>query len=64
MDALLQIAHDYGLFVALVAYVLWDGHKREQRYWEVISTLSDDVKNRLASLDVNLGKVVDILNRG
>lgn len=64
MEYLMQIAKDYGLFVALAAYVLWDTHKREQRYLDVIDTLSKDVQKQLVKLGGNLGKVIEILNRG
>ena len=60
----MQIAKDYGLFVALTAYVLWDTHKREQRYLDVIDTLSKDVQKQLVKLGGNLGKVIEILSRG
>lgn len=41
MDWLAQIAKEYSLFVALVAYVLWDGRNREIRYLQIIDKLSD-----------------------
>lgn len=52
MDILPQIAKDYGLFVALVAYILWffdkllktnrqENAEREARYINVIDKLSD-----------------------
>lgn len=57
MDWLLQIGKEYGLFVMLVAYVIWDGRGREARYLDIIDKLSDsfeelkrdvsDIKDRL-----------------
>ena len=41
MEALMQVAETYGLFVALVVYVLWNNNSREQKYIEVIEKLSD-----------------------
>ena len=32
MDWILNVAKDYGLFVALVVYVLYDSRQRENRY--------------------------------
>lgn len=40
MEILLQIAEQYGLFVALVIYVLWQNQRREERYIGVIEKLS------------------------
>lgn len=40
MEVLLAIAEQYGLFVALVIYVLWQNQKREERYINVIEKLS------------------------
>lgn len=40
MDWLTQIAKEYGLFVALVVYVLWEGRNRELRYISIIDKLS------------------------
>lgn len=44
MDWLMQIGKEYGLFVALVVYVLWANQKREERYIDIIKTLSEEVK--------------------
>lgn len=41
MDWLMQVGKEYGLFVMLVAYVLWDGRQRELRYISIIDKLSD-----------------------
>jgi biopolymer transport protein ExbB/TolQ len=41
VEALMQVAETYGLFVALVVYVLWNNNSREQKYIEVIEKLSD-----------------------
>ena len=51
MEILLNIAKEYGLFVALVVYVLWTTRERENRYIEVIKTLSEEVKERLAKIE-------------
>jgi hypothetical protein len=57
MEFLLQIAQDYGLFVALVVYVLIMNQRREERYIGVIEKLSksfesikrdiSDIKNKI-----------------
>lgn len=54
MDWLIQIAKDYGLFVALVVYVLWDSRQRELKYLVVIQTLSEEVKDRLTKIEAVL----------
>lgn len=38
---LMDIAKQYGLFVALVVYTLWENNKREQRYIQIIEKLTD-----------------------
>ena len=48
MDWLLDIGKEYGLFVALVVYVLYENKRREERYIEIIKTLSDEIKVDLA----------------
>lgn len=54
MEWLQQIAKEYGLFTALVAYVLWDSRQREIRYIKVIDTLSDEIKKDLGVLKLKL----------
>jgi len=41
MDWLVEIGKEYGLFVALVVYVLWANQKIEERYMDIINDLSD-----------------------
>lgn len=48
MDWLLEIGKEYGLFVALVIYVLYENKRREERYIQIIETLSDEIKVDLA----------------
>jgi hypothetical protein len=50
MDWLLEIGKEYGLFVALVVYVLWENKKREERYIAIIDTLSKEIKEDLATI--------------
>lgn len=48
MEILMELAQQYGLFVALVVYVLWTNQNRENRYINVIDQLSDsfnEIKN-------------------
>ncbi len=40
MEIILEIAKSYGPFVALVAYVLWQNQRREEKYISVIERLS------------------------
>ena len=57
MEVFLNIAQEYGLFVCLVVYVLWQNQKREERYITVIERLSksfealkkdlNDIKNHI-----------------
>lgn len=59
MDWLLQIGKEYGLFVMLVAYVLWDGRGREARYINIIDKLSDafeELKRDVATIKDRLFK--------
>lgn len=51
MDWILQIAKEYGPFVALVGWVLYTNWVREQRYLDVIQTLSEEVKERLTKIE-------------
>lgn len=59
MDWLIAITKEYGLFVALVVYVIWDSREREKKYIEreqkyisIIETIKDikddvlEIKNR------------------
>ena len=43
MDIVLSILSDYGLFVGLVAYVIWDSHTREKRLTATIKELREYV---------------------
>lgn len=54
MDWLSQVAQDYGLFVALVVYVIWDSRQREVRYISIIDTLGEEVKTRLIKIEQKL----------
>lgn len=56
MDWLLTVAKEYGLFVALVVYVLWSNREREQKYLIVIQTLSEEVKDRLTKIESRLSR--------
>ena len=55
MDWLIDIGKEYGLFVALVVYVLWANQKREERYIEIINNLSDEIKGDLAFIKEKIG---------
>ncbi len=55
MDWLLEIAQEYGLFVALVIYVLWENKRREERYIAIIDTLSEEIKGDLAIIKNHIG---------
>lgn len=57
MDFLLPIAKEYGLFAALVVYVLWTNRERENKYIQVIQTLSEEVKNRLTKIETIIKKL-------
>jgi hypothetical protein len=58
VEWLLGVAREYGAFVALVAWVLYDSRQREQRYLSVIETLSEEVKERLAKIEIMIKKKV------
>jgi hypothetical protein len=45
MEWLSSVAEDYGLFVALVVYVMWSNHHREKKYISVIENLSDSFQS-------------------
>lgn len=51
MDFLVNVAKEYGLFVALVVYVMWANRERELKYLDVIKTLSEEVKERLTKIE-------------
>lgn len=55
MEIITQLAQEYGLFVALVVYVLWANQKREERYIAIIDTLSEEIKGDLAVIKNKLG---------
>lgn len=53
-----QAASDYGLFVALVIYTLYESRRREllsaereDKYIKIVNTLSDDIKEKLADVE-------------
>lgn len=55
MDLLKQ----YGPFITLVAYVLWDGRNREQRYIGIIDKLADnisEIKKDIATIKTKMGR--------
>ena len=54
MEWLMQIAKEYGLFAALVVYVIWDKHITVQKYLNIIHVLSEEVKERLTKIEVTL----------
>ncbi len=55
MEWLVEIGKEYGLFVALVIYVLWENQKREERYIAIIDTLSEEIKGDLAIIKNKIG---------
>jgi Flp pilus assembly pilin Flp len=52
----LVVAKEYGLFVALVCFVLWTNWVRENRYINIIQTLSEEVKERLTKIEIQIKK--------
>ncbi len=50
LEWLVEIGKEYGLFVALVVYVLWANQKREERYIEIINRLSEEIKIDLVKI--------------
>lgn len=54
MDVLMGVAKQYGLFVALVVYVLWSSRERENRYIDIVKTLSEEVKERLTKIETQI----------
>lgn len=64
MEQLITVASEYGLFVALVVYVIWDSRNRENRYVErekefisIIDKLGDNYNN----IKVDVEKIKDKL---
>jgi hypothetical protein len=57
MEWLANVAKEYGLFVALVTYVLWDSRQREQKYINVIEKLSDSFREIKADVTVIKQKI-------
>ena len=55
MDWLIEIGKEYGLFVALVVYVLYENKRREERYIAIIDTLSEEIKTDLAVIKNRIG---------
>ena len=55
MEWLVEIGKEYGLFVALVVYVLFENKKREERYIAIIDTLSEEIKSDLAVIKNKIG---------
>lgn len=51
MQFLMETAKTYGLFVALVCWVLYENKQRETRYLNVIETLTEEVKERLRVIE-------------
>jgi hypothetical protein len=56
MEWLLQIAQEYGLFVALVIYVLWENKRREERYIGIIDMLAEEIKKDLKFIKSKIGR--------
>jgi|GraSoiStandDraft_51_1057287.scaffolds.fasta_scaffold1666055_2 Flp pilus assembly pilin Flp len=56
MEFLVGVAKEYGLFVALVCFVLWTNWVRENRYINIIQTLSEEVKERLTKIEIQIKK--------
>lgn len=55
MEWLVEIGKEYGLFVALVVYVLFENKKREERYIAIIDTLAEEIKSDLAVIKNKIG---------
>jgi hypothetical protein len=60
MEVLLSIAETYGLFVALVVYVLWANQRREERYIAVIEKLSKSFEQ----MKRDLGEIKEKIFKG
>lgn len=50
----MEIAKQYGLFVALVVYVIWDSRQREGKLIQIIATLSEEIRERLTKIETRL----------
>lgn len=46
-----DIAAKYGLFVALVVYVLYENRQREAKYLQVIDTLTNKIYKKLENIE-------------
>jgi hypothetical protein len=56
MEWILQIAQEYGLFVALVIYVLFENKRREERYIGIIDMLAEEIKKDLKFIKSKIGR--------
>lgn len=54
MDWLFEIGRQYGVTAMIVAFMIWDGRSREQKYIAIIATLTEDVKDRLTKIEATL----------
>lgn len=59
MEWLVQVAKEYGLFVALVVYNLWDSRQREFKYISVIDKLSENYKEIKADVQLIKNRMED-----
>lgn len=57
MDWLFKIAKEYGLFVTLVCYVLWDSRGREARYISIIDELSQQIGKKLVIVEKDISEI-------
>lgn len=60
MEWLIAIGKEYGLFVMLVAYVLYTNQGRETRYINVIDKLADSVvslENRMGNVEKGVDEI-------
>jgi hypothetical protein len=66
IDIIQKLATQYGLFVALVVYVIWDSRLREVKYIRIIDDLSrkfgviTDIKKEVYYIKRSIEKI----NRG
>lgn len=60
MEFFTQIVKDYGLFAGLVAYVLWENNRREQRYIGIIDRLA----NSFAEMKRDIEEIKNIIKKG